>query len=48
MSATVVLSNFGARDSTWYALAHALRDPQEGVRGAAGGSLNSLPTRVID
>ena len=48
MSAAVVLSNFGARDSTWYTLAHALRDPHEAVRGAAAGSLNALSPRAVD
>lgn len=47
-AAATVLANFGAHDSTWLALVHALRDPNEGVRGAALGVLGSLPPRNID
>ncbi|MBL0892226.1 MAG: HEAT repeat domain-containing protein [Gemmatimonadaceae bacterium] len=47
-AAATVLANFGAHDSTWLALVHALRDPNEGVRGAALGVLGSLPPRSID
>lgn len=48
MTAAVVLANFSERDSTWLALVSALRDPNEGVRGAAAGVLRSFPTRTVD
>lgn len=48
MSAAVVLSNFSAHDSTWYALAHALRDPHESVRAAATSTLTAMPARAVD
>ena len=48
MSAAVVLSNFGALDSTWHALAHALRDPHEAVRTTASDAMRAMPTRIVD
>ncbi|HSQ30432.1 MAG TPA: hypothetical protein VLN49_11315 [Gemmatimonadaceae bacterium] len=48
MVAVAVLSNFPDRDSTWLALAHALRDPHEGVREAAANVLRGLPSRHVD
>jgi hypothetical protein len=48
MSAAVVLSNFGARDSTWHALVHALRDPNENVHAAAMSVLWGMTPRPVD
>jgi hypothetical protein len=48
MTAVAVLSNFAARDSTWWLLVRALRDPHEAVREAAVAVLATLPTRAID
>jgi hypothetical protein len=48
MIAAAVLSNFAASDSTILTLVHALRDPHEAVRGAAGVALHSAPSRAID
>lgn len=48
MVAAAVLSGFAAHDSTWLALARALRDPHEGVREAAGMALRGLPARPVD
>src|SRR5205085_2176246 len=48
MTAAVVLSNFGAQDSTWWVLVRALRDPHEAVRESALGALRHLPTRTLD
>lgn len=48
MSAAVVLSNFGAHDSTWHALAHALRDPHEAVRTTASDAMRAMPTRAVE
>lgn len=48
MIAVAILSNFGDRDSTWLALADALRDPQEVVRTAAKVVLNSLLPKKVD
>lgn len=46
--AAAVLSHFSANDSTWYALARALRDPHEGVRETAALVLGALPPRPVD
>ncbi|HYD53004.1 MAG TPA: hypothetical protein VEA99_10265 [Gemmatimonadaceae bacterium] len=46
--AAMVLANFGNRDSTWTALAEALRDPNPGVREAAEAVLANLPKRRVD
>ena len=46
--AVTILSGFADRDSSWYALVEALRDPNELVRIAATVVLNSYPRRVID
>jgi hypothetical protein len=46
--AAVVLVNFGAQDSTWYALVRALRDPHADVRESAAASLRQLPARKVD
>jgi hypothetical protein len=48
MMAAVVLANFADRDSTWWALARALRDPHEAVREAAATTLGRLPSRTVD
>ncbi|MDB4915072.1 MAG: hypothetical protein JWM95_2716 [Gemmatimonadetes bacterium] len=48
MVAVSVLSNFPSRDSTWWTLVSALRDPHEAVREAAASVLMSLPARPID
>jgi hypothetical protein len=48
MVAAAVLSNFAAHDSTWLALARALRDPHEAVREAAEMTLRGLPSRHVD
>jgi len=48
MVAATVLSNFPASDTTWWALARALRDPHEAVRQTAGIVLAALPARTID
>jgi len=46
--AASVLANFPERDSTWYALTEALRDPHEAVRAAAAAVLQAFPPRPID
>lgn len=46
--AASVLANFPERDSTWYALTEALRDPSESVRHAAAAVLQAFPPRVIN
>src|SRR5260370_31989127 len=46
--AATVLMNFADRDSTWWALAEALRDPNERVRTAASIVLAELPARTVD
>lgn len=46
--ASAVLANFSFNDSTWRALAHALRDPHEVVRGGAAMVLANMPSRPID
>jgi hypothetical protein len=48
MTAVMVLSNFVARDSTWWVLVRALRDPHEAVREAAAAVLGAAPSRSID
>lgn len=48
MAAALLLSNFPANDSTWYALVRALRDPHESVRSAAGIALDRLPRRPVN
>lgn len=48
MTAGIVLSNFAANDSTWWALVRALRDPNVEVRGAAATVLAGFPARPID
>lgn len=48
VAAVAVLSRFAAHDSTWWALARALRDPHEGVREAAGMALRGMPARRVD
>ena len=48
MTAAAILGNFPAHDSTWWALARALRDPHEGVREAAGSVIQRLPARAVD
>ncbi|HEU0015425.1 MAG TPA: hypothetical protein VFQ45_17175 [Longimicrobium sp.] len=48
MMAAAVLANFPGHDSTWHALADALRDPHEAVRAAAESVLGSLPARPVD
>ncbi len=47
MVAAAVLSNFATHDSTWLALAVALRDPHEAVREAASMALRGLPSRPV-
>lgn len=47
MMAVAVLSNFSDRDSTWWALADALRDPQEVVRLAAEVVLSGFSPRYV-
>lgn len=46
--AAAILSNFSANDSTWWALANALRDPHEAVRIAAAVTLRGLSPRKVD
>jgi len=46
--AASILANFSDRDTTWYALIDALRDPDEGVRYAAAAVLQAFPRRTID
>lgn len=46
--AASVLANFPDRDSTWYALTEALRDPRADVRAAAASVLREFPARRID
>lgn len=48
MIATSILANFPERDSTWFVLADALRDPSEPVRLAAAAVLASFPSRKVD
>jgi hypothetical protein len=48
MAAVIVLSGFAAHDSTWWAVVGALRDPNKGVRQAAGIALGTLPSREVD
>lgn len=48
MAAVMVLSNFTAHDSTWWTLARALRDPNEGVRHVASVVIGTLPVRPVD
>lgn len=48
LMAASVLANFPERDSTWYALAEALRDPSESVRHAAAAVLQAFPPRVVN
>ncbi len=48
MVATLVLVNFAQQDSTWWALAEALRDGNEAVREAARTVLRGLPTRPVN
>jgi hypothetical protein len=46
--AGAVLANFPDRDSTWWALTEALRDPNEAVRIAASIVLREMPARPVD
>jgi hypothetical protein len=46
--AAAVLVNFADRDSTWWALTEALRDPNEAVRIAASTVLSEMPVREVD
>jgi hypothetical protein len=46
--AASVLVNFGAQDSTWYALVRALRDPHENVRESAQATLRQLLSHKVD
>ncbi|HEX6600828.1 MAG TPA: hypothetical protein VF034_16050 [Gemmatimonadaceae bacterium] len=46
--AAAVLSNFAEQDSTWWALADALRDGNDAVRTAAIEVLLSFPSRAVD
>lgn len=46
--AAAVLANFAGQDSTWWALAEALRDGNEAVRSAALTVLRGLPARPVD
>jgi len=48
MVAAAVLANFADRDSTWWVLAEALRDPNEAVRIAASIVLGEMPARPVD
>ena len=48
IAAALVLSNFPEHDSTWYALARAVRDPHEAVRLAATTAIGRMPLRRID
>lgn len=47
MIAVAILANFSDRDSTWWALTDALRDPQEVVRIAAKEVLNNFSPRYV-
>jgi len=46
--AAAVLANFPDRDSTWWALTEALRDPNGAVRTAASIVLQEMPARPVD
>jgi hypothetical protein len=46
--AAAVLANFADRDSTWWALAEALRDPNEAVRISASIVVSQMPARPVD
>lgn len=46
--AAAVLANFAGQDSTWWALADALRDGNEAVRTVALEVLRGLPSRPVD
>jgi hypothetical protein len=48
MVAAVTLINFADRDSTWWALVEALRDPHESVRSIAQTVLQQLAVRPVD
>ena len=48
MAAAYVLSNFPEHDATWHTLVRAMRDPHEGVRGAAQLALSTMSQRTID
>lgn len=48
LAAAVVLANFPERDSTWWALTEALRDPNQPVRGAAEIVLAHFPSRPMN
>ena len=48
LMAAAVLANFPERDSTWYALTEALRDPNEAVRSGAAAVLRAFPPRTVD
>lgn len=48
MMAVSVLSSFAARDSTWFLLVRALRDPHEAVREAAEAVVRAMPARPVD
>jgi hypothetical protein len=45
--AAAVLANFADRDSTWWSLTEALRDPNEAVRIAASTVLSQTPARAV-
>lgn len=46
--AAAVLANFAKQDSTWWALAEALRDGNEAVQTAALEVLHGLPSRPVN
>lgn len=48
MAAVIVLSNFTSLDSTWWTLARALRDPEEGVRLAASDIVRAASPVPVD
>lgn len=48
MAEVMELANFTERDSTWYALAEALRDPHHWVRNAAAMVVGNARTHRID
>ncbi len=48
MVAAAILANFAERDSTWFALVDALRDPSDPVRTASAAVLGSFPSRPVD
>lgn len=48
MVALAILTNFADRDSTWWVLTRALRDPHEAPRGVAATVLRTLPRRRVD